>query len=67
MTMACGGGLRSIRTLMHSILIIGCGSIGGRHLRGFQHAGRCAVSACGTNPALLAALKSAETAAVISL
>ncbi|MDP1588651.1 MAG: hypothetical protein Q8M07_12960 [Prosthecobacter sp.] len=52
---------------MHSILIIGCGSIGVRHLRCFQHAGRCAVSACGTNPALLAALKSAETAAVISL
>jgi predicted dehydrogenase len=57
MTMAGGCGRRSIRILMHSILIIGCGSIGERHLRCFQHTGRCSVSACDTNPALLAAMQ----------
>jgi predicted dehydrogenase len=41
---------------MHSILIIGCGSIGERHLRCFQKTGRCTVTACDTNPALLAAM-----------
>lgn len=42
---------------MHSVLIIGCGSIGERHLRCFQKTGRCSVTACDTNPALLAAMK----------
>ncbi len=38
---------------MHSILIIGCGSIGERHLRCFQQSGRCAVSVCDANARLL--------------
>jgi len=42
---------------MPSILIIGCGSIGERHLRCFQQTGRCSVSACDTSPVLLAAMK----------
>jgi predicted dehydrogenase len=42
---------------MHSILIIGCGSIGERHLRCFQKTGRCTVAACDTNAALRAAMK----------
>lgn len=42
---------------MHSVLIIGCGSIGERHLRCFQRTGRCSVAACDTNPALLADMK----------
>lgn len=37
---------------MQSILIIGCGSIGERHLRCFQKTGRCTVAACDTNPTL---------------
>ncbi len=37
----------------HSILIVGCGSIGERHLRCFQKTGRTCVTACDTNPALL--------------
>jgi predicted dehydrogenase len=36
-----------------SILIIGCGSIGERHLRCFLKTGRSRVTACDTNPALL--------------
>ena len=43
--------------LMHSLLIIGCGSIGERHLRCFQKTDRCSVAACDTNPALLAAMQ----------
>lgn len=39
---------------MHSTLIIGCGSIGERHLRCFQQTGRCAVSVCDANAPLLA-------------
>ncbi|MBE2285167.1 MAG: Gfo/Idh/MocA family oxidoreductase [Prosthecobacter sp.] len=39
---------------MHSILIIGCGSIGERHLRCFQKTGRCEVSVCDANATLLA-------------
>ncbi|MEQ1749768.1 MAG: Gfo/Idh/MocA family oxidoreductase [Prosthecobacter sp.] len=39
---------------MNSILIIGCGSIGERHLRCFQKTGRCAVSVCDANAKLLA-------------
>ncbi len=42
---------------MHSILIIGCGSIGERHLRCFKNTGRCVVAACDTNPALISAMK----------
>ncbi len=38
---------------MHSILIIGCGSIGERHLRCFQKSGRCTVSVCDANAKLL--------------
>ncbi|HEY2574609.1 MAG TPA: Gfo/Idh/MocA family oxidoreductase [Verrucomicrobiaceae bacterium] len=36
-----------------SILIVGCGSIGERHLRCFQKTGRCRVSVCDANAALL--------------
>ena len=39
---------------MHSILIIGCGSIGERHVRCFQKTGRCTVTACDTSSVLLA-------------
>lgn len=35
-----------------SILIVGCGSIGERHLRCFQRTGRCRVTACEVNAAL---------------
>lgn len=38
---------------MPSILIIGCGSIGERHLRCFQRTGRCEVSVCDANAKLL--------------
>ena len=38
---------------MHSILIIGCGSIGERHLRCFQKTDRCEVSVCDANAKLL--------------
>jgi predicted dehydrogenase len=38
---------------MFSILIIGCGSIGERHLRCFKSTGRTHVTACDANPALL--------------
>lgn len=37
----------------HSVLIIGCGSIGERHLRCFQQSGRCRVTVCDTRPELL--------------
>lgn len=43
---------------MHEVLIIGCGSIGERHLRCFQKTGRAVVTACDANPALLATLAS---------
>jgi len=43
---------------MHEVLIIGCGSIGERHLRCFQKTGRARVTACDANPALLATLAS---------
>ena len=42
---------------MPSLLIIGCGSIGERHLRCFQKTGRCTLAACDTNPVLLAAMQ----------
>lgn len=44
-------------SFMHSILIIGCGSIGERHLRCFQRTGRCTVAACDSNDALLARMR----------
>jgi predicted dehydrogenase len=37
----------------HSTLVIGCGSIGERHLRCFLQTGRTRATACDTNPALL--------------
>ncbi|MFA5189213.1 MAG: Gfo/Idh/MocA family oxidoreductase [Verrucomicrobiia bacterium] len=37
---------------MHSILIVGCGSIGERHLRCFQRTGRAEVAACDANATL---------------
>jgi predicted dehydrogenase len=42
---------------MESILIIGCGSIGERHLRCFQKTGRCTVMACDSNPTLAASIR----------
>lgn len=44
------------------LLVIGCGSIGERHLRCFLKTGRVRVTACDTNPALLR--KMAETYSV---
>ena len=38
---------------MHSILVLGSGSIGERHLRCFLNTGRTRVTACDTDPALL--------------
>jgi predicted dehydrogenase len=43
---------------MHDVLVIGCGSIGERHLRCFQKTGRAKVAACDANPDLLATLAS---------
>lgn len=40
----------------HSLLVIGCGSIGERHLRCFKGTGRAHVTACDANPALLKAM-----------
>lgn len=37
----------------HSVLVIGCGSIGERHLRCFLATGRVQATACDANPALL--------------
>lgn len=51
---------------MHSTLIIGCGSIGERHLRCFQKTGRCSVAACDTNPTLLATIKERYGVAVFA-
>lgn len=42
----------------HSVLIVGCGSIGERHLRCFLQTGRARVSACEANPVLLARMQS---------
>jgi predicted dehydrogenase len=41
---------------MRSLLVIGCGSIGERHLRCFQQTGRCSVAACDSHGPLLAAV-----------
>ena len=48
----------------HSVLVLGCGSIGERHLRCFQKTGRVTVAACDTNPALLARMRSEHGAEV---
>ncbi len=37
-----------------TVLIIGCGSIGERHLRNFKETGRCQVIGCDNRPAILA-------------
>ncbi len=39
--------------MTHQILVVGCGSIGERHLRCFQRTGRAEVSACDANAPLL--------------
>jgi predicted dehydrogenase len=39
--------------MTRSILIVGCGSIGERHLRCFQKTGRCEAAVCDANAALL--------------
>lgn len=39
-----------------TVLVIGCGSIGERHVRTFQATGRCQVLACDNRPAILAAM-----------
>ncbi|MEI7799836.1 MAG: Gfo/Idh/MocA family oxidoreductase [Opitutaceae bacterium] len=41
---------------MISVLVIGCGSIGERHLRCFQSTGRAKVTACDASPTILANL-----------
>lgn len=41
----------------HSVLIVGCGSIGERHLRCFLQTGRATVTAADTSPAILARMK----------
>ena len=46
-----------LQVLMHSLLIIGCGSIGERHLRCFQKTGRCSLAVCDTNATLLMAMQ----------
>lgn len=46
-----------------TVLIIGCGSIGERHLRNFQATGRCNVIACDNRPAILAAMAEKHGAA----
>lgn len=54
---SCGGGRGADLCGMKSILNIGCGSIGERHLRCFQQTGRCVVAGCDTNSGLLAAMR----------
>lgn len=44
---------RSSKRDAHSVVVVGCGSIGERHLRCFQLTGRATVTACDANPALL--------------
>ncbi len=41
----------------HSVLIVGCGSIGERHLRCFLNTGRATVTGCDTRPGILAHIK----------
>ena len=47
------------------ILVIGCGSIGERHLRCIQKTGRVAVIACDINPALLQKMEQEYKVAVV--
>ena len=42
---------------LHSVLVLGCGSIGERHLRCFQKTGRATVAACDSNATLLARMR----------
>jgi predicted dehydrogenase len=42
--------------MLPTILVIGCGSIGERHVRTFLKTGRCRIVACDTRPAVLAAM-----------
>jgi len=49
-----------------SVLIIGCGSIGERHLRCFQKTDRARVTACDANPALLQRMASTYRVATTS-
>jgi predicted dehydrogenase len=51
---------------MPSLLVIGCGSIGERHLRCFQRTGRCVVAACDTNSTLLTSMKDRYAVATFS-
>lgn len=41
-----------MKPLTHQILVIGCGSIGERHVRTFRATGRATVVACDTRPAI---------------
>jgi predicted dehydrogenase len=51
---------------MHSILVIGAGSIGERHLRCFLQTGRAKATACDTNPALLETIAKTYQADVVT-
>jgi len=51
---------------MHSVLIIGCGSIGERHLRCFQRTGRARVTACDSNYDLLQTMARTYQVPIIS-
>jgi predicted dehydrogenase len=50
---------------MHDVIIIGCGSIGERHLRCFQKTGRATVTGCDSSPQLLSTI--AKTYAVAAV
>jgi predicted dehydrogenase len=49
-----------------NFLVIGCGSIGERHLRCFQQTGRATVTACDTNPSLLERMRTTYGVAVVN-
>ena len=53
-------------TPAHTILVIGCGSIGERHLRCFQQTGRATVTACDTNPTLLERMRATYGVPVVN-
>ena len=38
---------------IHPVLVVGCGSIGERHIRCFHQSGRVSVTACDSAPGLL--------------
>lgn len=52
--------------MKHSILIIGCGSIGERHLRCFQLTGRTEITACDSNAPLLRSMKEKYSVATVA-